>query len=398
MLRVKNQLSVVLRSLRGSLVGNKPLHAAGVVSAFVALALTGAGMLLEMGVANATAQWRGGVETIVFVTPAATQAVVEDVGSAIGATEGVEGVRYVGREETLEEFRTMFEGSPQLARSVDSGMLPTSWRVRFDSGLESRRTEALSRGWERLEGVYAVVTASEAIGAVTSVASMVRRAMLLVALFVGVAGVLMSFAASRAAAWAQRDEIAVMRLVGAPRWVVRAPFALGAVVEWLVGGAMAAGALWWLARYAQVVAVGHEELSVVRDFSIGTWDVLQVAGRLTVLGAVLGSAAALLATGGYVRATEGTGLSWWQRPIAGERRGHTRSDDYHHDRSDDQADGHSDERHDDRYDDRYEWQTSGNTDDTGSGLMVTAPGGIEIREARILEPVWTVENGETAAR
>ncbi len=314
-MKLRRQLGVLVRSVWAGLTGTGPTHAAGVVSAFVALTLLGAGMLLSAGVENATTRWRDGVESIVFVNAGATSVVAEQVGATVQSTSEVKDARYVGQQETLEEFRAMFADSPQLVQSVDSGMLPTSWRVRFNPGTASELTEEISHRWETVNGVYQVVTEREAVGAVTQVAAALRRVLMIVAFCVGVAGVLMSFASSRAAAWARRDELAVMRLIGAPRWMVRVPFVTQGALDGLVGGLIATPVLWWLARFVQVRAAQNEQLAVVRDFGIGLGEIVMVGAQVTFLGVIAGAVTAALAVGRYAKATEGAETGWWQRPV-----------------------------------------------------------------------------------
>lgn len=319
-MKLRRQMGVVVRSVWAGVTGTGPTHAAGVVSAFVALTLIGAGMLLSAGVDHTTTRWRDGVETIVFVQAGATDEVAEKVGAVVQSTPGVKDARYVGPQETLEEFRGMFADSPQLVTSVDAAMLPTSWRVRFDAGTPTSRSEEISHQWESANGVYQVVTEREAVGVVTDVAATIKRVLMIVALCVGVAAVLMAFASSRGAAWARRDELAVMRLIGAPRWMVRGSFIAQGALDGLVGGLLATPVLWWLTRFVQARAEQSEQLAVVRNFGLGADEIFSVSARLTLLGVAVGAVTAAVAVGRYVKATEGAESGWWQQPVGGATR------------------------------------------------------------------------------
>jgi cell division transport system permease protein len=93
-----------------------------------------------------------------------------------------------------------------------------------------------------------------------------------------------------------RDEVGIMRLMGATEGAIRAPFWLYATVEGLVGGTVALGllygtyrlALWWLTRDP------HPVLSVFWVEFLG----LPTALLLPAFGAAAGLTGSLLSLGG----------------------------------------------------------------------------------------------------
>jgi cell division transport system permease protein len=307
------QLWQVWRSAFVGVRRNGPLAMAGIVCSFVALVLVGGSLLVQRGVENATTRWRGGVETIVFLTPETSQQRADEIGAALRADPLVASARFVSQQEALEEFRLMFRNSPELVRSVDATVLPASWRIVPKPGIDEAAIEQIGARWESQPSVYEVVYAKDAVRAVSSLGKMVRGALLGVAVLIAVAALLLAVAACRSAAFARREELAVMRLVGAPRWVVRWPFVLEGAIEGAAGGWLAALGVDGLARLIQARVVTSEELSIVQNFSVTSADVWSIGVRMVLLGAVLGAVGAGLAVTRYVRVSEGTGSSWMER-------------------------------------------------------------------------------------
>jgi cell division transport system permease protein len=307
------QLWQVVRSGAVGVRRNGPLAAAAIVSSFVALTLLGASLLVQRGVENATVRWRGGVETIVFLEPTAPKAEIERIGAAIKSDDRVAEVRFVSQQEALEEFRVMFRNSPELVASVDSSVLPASWRIVPRQGVPEEQVDALGQAWELQPSVYQVVSAKDAVQTVNALSSMVRTTLMSVAIAVAVAAMLMAVASCRSAAHARRDELAVMRLVGAPRWVVRWPFILEGAVTGLIGGWAAAMAVEALARLIHGRVAGSQGLTLVKNFSVTSGDVWAIGLQLVVVGTAVGAFGAALAVTRYVRASEGVAASWWQR-------------------------------------------------------------------------------------
>jgi cell division transport system permease protein len=142
---------------------------------------------------------------------------------------------------------------------------------------------------------------------------MVRRVLVSVAALVALAALLLAVAACRSAAFARREELNVMRLVGAPRWVVRWPFVLEGATTGLIGGWLAAMGVEVLARFIQDRVVASEELAIVKNFSVTGGDVWSIGLQMMLLGSILGAVGAGLAVTRYVRVSEGTDASWFVR-------------------------------------------------------------------------------------
>jgi cell division transport system permease protein len=313
LLRFVPQLLQVCRSAFVGIRRNGPLAMAGIVCSFVALVLVGSSLLVQRGVENATTRWRGGVETILFLEPQTTPERAREIGIAITGDPIVAEARFVSQQEALEEFRVMFRNSPELVRSVDAGVLPASWRVVPVANADEAAVEQFGARWESEPSVYEVVYAKDAVRAVQSLGHMVRRVLVSVAALVALAALLLAVAACRSAAFARREELNVMRLVGAPRWVVRWPFIIEGATTGLIGGWLAAMGVDGLARFIQGRVVQSEELAIVKNFSVTSADVWSIGLQMMLLGSVLGALGAGLAVTRYVRVSEGTKTSWLLR-------------------------------------------------------------------------------------
>lgn len=301
----REQMRQVRQSVFVSMRHNLPLTVAGVLCSAVALCLVGSSLIVSDGVANATMRWRGGVESIVFLEPTADAATVEQIGNDIRGSDIVENVVFVSQEEAYREFSEMFRTSPDLVGSVGPEALHSSWRIVPKKNVSEDEVDRLGRTFESRPGVYQVVYARDAVQSVLTVSRTVRVALNLLALFLGGAALLLALASCRAAAWARREELAVMRLVGAGRWLVRLPFAIEGAVQGLVGGLLASAGMWRLADYIEERVTGGESLALLRAFSVSGAERVRVAVLLVTIGVVGGAIGASIAVGRYARAREG---------------------------------------------------------------------------------------------
>jgi cell division transport system permease protein len=123
------------------------------------------------------------------------------------------------------------------------------------------------------------------------------------AIVLGVAAVVLIANTIRLAIYARRDEVLIMKLVGASNWFIRVPFLLEGMIEGLVGAALAVFAVWVgatnLARAGETFALFR--LDVSQEFFF-RWGLL-----FLIFGAVAGIVGSMLGLSKYLRDADGTG-------------------------------------------------------------------------------------------
>jgi cell division transport system permease protein len=180
----------------------------------------------------------------VFATPGAAARDVEALGERLRRHPAAAGVRLVGRDQALESLRRD-AGLAELIDDLGRNPLPDAWvvtgRAADAAGLEALRAEAA--GWPGVDQVQLDADwARQLEGAVNAA----RRVALFLGALLGVALVAVSFNTIRLQVLTQRDEIEVVKLIGATDGFVRRPFLYFGVLQGgasgLVAFAVVAGA------------------------------------------------------------------------------------------------------------------------------------------------------------
>jgi cell division transport system permease protein len=226
----------------------------------------------------------------VYIRDEAQPADVLDLEARLLADPRVATVGYTTKEEALARAQSM-PGLPQLAGASDSNPFPASLDVqvkniddmaaidaiaRVDIVADPERPTSYDRGaYQRLQAVLLGL-------AVAGLA------------FIGLLGfvaVTVTMNSVKAAIHARRDEISIMQLVGAPRWMVRGPFVIEGAITGGLAGAIAGVTTFGLA--AGAIGVGAQSLS---QFAPGvTFTVAAIAGAgVLAAGLVLGSSSSLI--------------------------------------------------------------------------------------------------------
>jgi cell division transport system permease protein len=136
-----------------------------------------------------------------------------------------------------------------------------------------------------------VVTASEQFDQLSAVTKALNRLALGLAVVLGIASIVLIANTIRMAIYARRDEISVMRLVGASNWFIRVPFLLEGMAQGLMGAVLGVIAVW----AGQSYLINHVEptflirLSVDRGFLVAWSLAILVFGALAgVIGSTTG--------------------------------------------------------------------------------------------------------------
>ena len=237
------RVEYLIRETGTNLWRNVWLTVAAVLTVFVCLALFGVSILVGKGADSLTSQWKGGIEFIIFMKPAATpdedtaiRKVLDESGSEIKS------YKYLDQAAAYEEFKKLFADKQELIDSISQNVLPPSYRV-VPVDNDADAIAQLGKQFEDKPGVYEVRYASETLRNLESLTNLVRIGLLAAALILLAVAVLLILNTTFTAMMSRRREIEVMKLVGATNWFIRIPYMLEGLVHGLVGAAGAAGVL-----------------------------------------------------------------------------------------------------------------------------------------------------------
>lgn len=232
------QLSYVFKEAFNNLGRNALVVLGAILAVFISLTLLFATWVFGEVVRVNTIQWAEDVRVIAFLqddmTPEATAELQEEVAS----WDQVADVFYVSKQEAYEEALVLFSNDDAMLRVLEENpdLLPASLRVQpvdpEDYSLIVTRLEATP-------GVQKVESAGDAIDAMIALQDGLQFMFWGLALALLVASVALIANTIHMAIYARREEIEIMRLVGASNWFVRTPFLIEGALEGLIGGALA---------------------------------------------------------------------------------------------------------------------------------------------------------------
>jgi cell division transport system permease protein len=277
----------LVRSARVSLIS--------VVTIAVSLFLAGAFYLVGRNLQGTVHRWRAEARFVVYLSPTAEPERVRDVGERLRRAPWVSELTLVPREEAERRFARTFPSLVDLIRGGANAALPASWEARLRP-LATGEQDAF-RAWVRdllvAEGVELVDDDRDWIGQVETVAAIVSGlGFVLTAVLVG-ASIFTIASVVRLTSFLYRDEIAVMRLVGATEFYIRGPFYFEGLFQGLLGALAALGGLFGV----HVALRPHLADSLVAAALAGRFLAPAEVAGLLAFGAGAGLAGAILSLG-----------------------------------------------------------------------------------------------------
>lgn len=275
----------MVRETTANLTRNVTLTVASILTVFVSLAIVGATVLVRQGVQNATQQWEGGVEFIVYLDPGISQSELASVKQSLEENPGVRKATYVDRDKTYADFKRLFKGQTAILENVGPKDLPTSFKVE-PKNKDVDAVQALVRYYKKQPNIFEVRAATDVIREMQGITTFFNTGLAVGAGLLLVASGLLIFNTIRTAMFARRREIEVMKLVGATNWFIRVPFMLEGLVQGVIGGVFAVGFVFLARNWLDQLLNKSEGLTLLKQFSIESGDVT-VACLLVVTAAVL---------------------------------------------------------------------------------------------------------------
>jgi len=258
----------------------------------ISLLLLGGVEILGMVVGNVTNSWEAKVEISTFLRDDASSGEIQALESEVAQMPEVKDVTYVSKAQAYEEFKETYADTPQLYEALSPDSLPASLRIALTDAQYTQEVAARIQG---ASGVDEVRFGGEIIRRLLQVNTLLRTVTLVLSVILMIASAALIANTIRLGIYARREEIGIMKLVGATNWFIRIPFMLEGLVAALLGALLAAGIVWFadamlFTRLAQAVPF------LAPAFNFSTRELMTVVAALVAVGTGVGLVGSGMAT------------------------------------------------------------------------------------------------------
>jgi len=241
----------IKRIIRSGFVGfwrNAFVSLAAIFVMTVTLTVVGGVMLVNELLNAALVQIKDKVDINVYMVTTASEEAIFVLKGALESLPDVREVAYTSREESLSEFRERHSndeltiqaldelGDNPLGASLSIRAKETSQYENIATFLEQRR-DSENPELPLIDRINFNQNKS-AIDRLTNIIDAIERSSYIAMIILVVSTVLIAFNTIRLAIYTTREEIAIMRLVGASNMFIRGPFMLQGIMYGLVSGVL----------------------------------------------------------------------------------------------------------------------------------------------------------------
>ena len=298
------------RVIRSGFVGfwrNAFVSIAAIFVMTVALFFVGSTMMLDKLLSVSLDNIQDKVDINVYFVVDAEQDAIDALATSLRALPDVEEVTLTSREEALSLFSERHKNDETIMQGLEElgdNPLGASLSVRAK---ETSQYEGISQflndkqagedPQKPLIDQVNFVKNKEAIDKLTNIIHAVERSTFIAMIVLVAASILITFNTIRLAIYTTREEISVMRLVGASNTFIRGPFMLQGIMY-----GVAAGVLSLLILYPIVLWIGPETEAFFQ-FNLFTYfvsDFVRIFGILVGSGIALGMVSSMLAVARYL--------------------------------------------------------------------------------------------------
>ncbi len=263
----------------------------------MALMSLGAYWLARTNADRILRDWEDRIEVVAYFKSGLTPDQVQAGVAGLRALPGAVKVDLITPDEAARELSR----DPQLKRYLDvlgQNPLPASARIQVKDKTDAFLADFGQRA-SRVPGVDSVEWGREAVRRLLKAFQVVR-------LLLGLAGVVLVLASLlivgnviRLTVFARREEISIMKLVGASNFFVRGPFLVEGCLHGLLAGVLASGILFALGRFLDYQARTQLGVDLGSFLPCGMGPAL--AAQLSGAGLALGLVGSLFSVGRFLR-------------------------------------------------------------------------------------------------
>lgn len=215
----------------------------------VGLLLVGLWFMLVLNVEQLAVAWGSAGCLSVELDPGLSPSAWSHVHAQVAALPEVQKSELITPQLALARFAARSNAAAALVEGVDPDVLTASVELQLRKpATDLMQLQSLRDGLHDVAGVLQLDLGDEQVAHLLQLAKQMHTAGWLLGALLAVAATILISNTIRMTIFARRDEIAILRLVGATPWFVRAPFLLEGALWGLMGGMVGALGLWSLHR------------------------------------------------------------------------------------------------------------------------------------------------------
>ncbi|NNK86332.1 MAG: ABC transporter permease [Desulfobacterales bacterium] len=223
---------------------NRFLNAVTIVTIALSILIVSVFALFFINTNDLINHWKKGIRIMVYLKANTVEAKIPDIKKKFEAMYGVAEAVFIPKEEALKRLKKQIKRQISLLEDLKENPLPDAFEVRMIPSSQSwEKVENLSGKIKSLPYVDDVEYGKKWLGGFTNIVNLFRLTGYGVGGLFFMAAVFIVANTIRLVLYSRREEIEIMRLIGASDRFIKTPFYIQGLIQGTLGGIIGLGIL-----------------------------------------------------------------------------------------------------------------------------------------------------------
>jgi cell division transport system permease protein len=273
------------------------LMAVGIIG--LALLILGLFLLVGVNLNAVVKHWGDQIQISVYLIEDMDATGTDKVRRKLLEMKEVFDVEYVSKDEALARFEGMLAEEADLLRGIEGNPLPASFEVKLAADFRTLSgVEKTAKEIALIKGVDEVAYGREWLGNFLAIIRIIRLVTMVVGTLILASAVFIIYNTIKLTVYSRREEIGIMKLVGATDFFIRLPFLMEGVTQGVASALLSLLVLWF------TFAVALKSMDLPFSLLAGSNPVflpIHLIGIFVLAGAILGVVGSMVSFREFLR-------------------------------------------------------------------------------------------------
>ena len=216
---------------------NSFLNLVTIITIALSILIVSAFALFFINTNDIVNSWKEGVRILVYLKGDTPAAEIPKLQKMIAGLHGVRDVRYIQKDEAFNNLKKQLSHQASLLENLKQNPLPDAFEIRLTPESQNwKKVEKLARQLHNLSEIDEVEYGQAWLGRFTYIFNLFRLAGYALGALFFMAAVFFVANTIRLVLYSRREEIEIMRLVGAEDRFIKTPFYIEGIIQGALGG------------------------------------------------------------------------------------------------------------------------------------------------------------------
>lgn len=240
---LKRHLRRALQDMRS----NRMLSLVTISTFALSILIVSAAMLFFVNMGDIMDGWRQGIRVMAYLQEGLNAADRSTLKVRMESLYGVQQADFVPKDQALARLRTQMGRQTSILDNLDSNPLPDAFEIQMIAASQSwDKVEQLAIALEKLEGVSEVEYGQRWIKRIINIFNLFQLTGTVMGALFFMAAIFIVGNTVRLVLYSRREEVEIMRLVGATEQFILAPFYFQSLIQAALGGIIGLAALFMM--------------------------------------------------------------------------------------------------------------------------------------------------------